>query len=153
MILQLILYPGSPKRCIVKFSTKTRYGLRAMIELANDTTGEGVYQKDIAKKQEISIKYLDQIIHSLKVAGLITTVKGKKSGYILTRKPSEITIYDIQRAFEYDICVIDCMSKDYHCDRQDNCTAQGFWKGLNHVVREYFQKITLEDLKDENLFD
>jgi Rrf2 family protein len=84
----------------MKFSTKTRYGLRALIEIAKDELGEGVFQKDISKNQDISIKYLDQIIQSLKVAGLIVNVKGKKSGYILTRKPSEITVYDIHRAFK-----------------------------------------------------
>jgi Rrf2 family protein len=132
----------------LKFSTKTRYGLRAMIELANDKANEGVYQKDISKNQDISIKYLDQIIHSLKVAGLITNVKGKKSGYILTKKPSEILIYDIHRAFENDICVIDCMSSNYQCDRMTGCTVQSFWRGLNQVVIDYFKNTTLEDVAD-----
>jgi Rrf2 family protein len=132
----------------MKFSTKTRYGLRAMIELANDKTNEGVYQKDISKNQDISIKYLDQIIHSLKIAGLISNVKGKKSGYILTKKPSEIRIYDIHRAFENDICVIDCMSANFHCDRMAECTVQSFWKGLNQVVIDFFKNTTLEDVAE-----
>jgi Rrf2 family protein len=117
-----------------------------MIELANDKANEGVYQKDISKNQDISIKYLDQIIHSLKVAGLITNVKGKKSGYILTKKPSEILIYDIHRAFENDICVIDCMSANFKCDRMNGCTVQSFWKGLNQVVIDYLKNTTLEDI-------
>jgi Rrf2 family protein len=117
-----------------------------MIELANDSSGEGVYQKDISKNQDISLKYLDQIIHSLKVAGLISNVKGKKSGYILTRKPSEITIYDIHKAFENDICVIDCMSSNFQCDRIEGCTVQVFWRGLNQVVIDYFQNMNLEDV-------
>lgn len=130
----------------MKFSTKTRYGLRTMVELASDVTGEGVFQKDIAKNQDISIKYLDQIIQSLKVAGLIANVKGKKSGYILTRKPSEITIYDIHRAFENDICVIDCMSINYNCIHLEKCKVQHFWKGLNDTVIDYFKGTTLEML-------
>lgn len=134
----------------MKFSTKTRYGLRAMIELSYDNAGEGVYQKDISKNQDISLKYLDQIIYSLKVAGLISNVKGKKSGYILTKKPSEISIYDIHRAFENDICVIDCMSSNYHCDRMVGCTAQKFWKGLNQAVINYFKNTTLEDVANGN---
>jgi Rrf2 family protein len=121
-----------------------------MIELAMNNTSEGVYQKDIAKNQDISIKYLDQIIHSLKVAGLISNVKGKKSGYILTKKPSEISIYEIHRAFENDICVIDCMSSNYHCDRMVGCTVQKFWKGLNQVVMDYFKNTTLEDIASGN---
>lgn len=122
-----------------------------MIELASDHTGEGVYQKDIAQNQDISVKYLDQIIHSLKVAGLISNVKGKKSGYILTRKPSEITIYDIHRSFENDICVIDCMSSNYQCDRMEGCTVQKFWKGLNQIVIDYFKNTTLEDIANGSL--
>ena len=122
-----------------------------MIELANDKTNEGVYQKDISKNQDISIKYLDQIIHSLKVAGLISNVKGKKSGYILTKKPSEILIYDIHRAFENDICVIDCMSANFQCDRMAGCTVQSFWRGLNQVVIDYFKNTTLEDVADGKL--
>jgi Rrf2 family protein len=122
-----------------------------MIELANDKANEGVYQKDISKNQDISIKYLDQIIHSLKVAGLITNVKGKKSGYILTKKPSEILIYDIHRAFENDICVIDCMSANFKCDRLTGCTVQSFWRGLNQLVIDYFKNTTLEDVATGNL--
>jgi Rrf2 family protein len=130
----------------LKFSTKTRYGLRTMIELAKDESGEGVFQKDISKNQDISIKYLDQIIQSLKVAGLIINVKGKKSGYTLTRKPSEITVYDVHRAFENDVCVIDCMAINYSCPRQDKCNAQHFWKGLNNTIIEYLKGTTIEML-------
>jgi len=122
-----------------------------MVELANDSTGEGVFQKDISTNQEISLKYLDQIINSLKVAGLISNVKGKKSGYVLTRKPSEITIYDIHRAFENDICVIDCMSSNFQCDRMNECTVQPFWKGLNQLVIDYFKNTTLEEVASGKL--
>lgn len=122
-----------------------------MVELANDSTGEGVFQKDISTNQEISLKYLDQIINSLKVAGLISNVKGKKSGYVLTRKPSEITIYDIHKAFENDICVIDCMSSNFQCDRMNECTVQPFWKGLNQLVIDYFKNTTLEEVASGKL--
>jgi len=117
-----------------------------MIELAKDELGEGVFQKDISKNQDISIKYLDQIIQSLKVAGLITNVKGKKSGYILTRKSSEITVYDVHRAFENDICIIDCMGLNFTCERQDECNAQYFWKGLNNTVIDYLKGTTIDML-------
>jgi len=122
-----------------------------MIELANDSTGEGLFQKDISKNQDISLKYLDQIIDSLKIAGLISNVKGKKSGYILTKKPSEISIYDIHKAFENDICVIDCMSSNYQCDRMGECIVQPFWKGLNQLVVDYFKNTTLENVANEKL--
>jgi len=117
-----------------------------MLEIASDTTGNGVLQKDISINQEISVKYLDHIIASLKAAGLIATVKGKKSGYVLTRKPSEITILDIHNAFENGICVIDCMALHYKCEREASCKSKNFWKGLNSLVYNYFHDTTLADL-------
>ncbi len=132
----------------MKFSTKTRYGIRAMLEIASDSSGKGVFQKDISERQEISIKYLDQIIYALKARGLIVNVKGKKSGYMLTRKPSEITMLDIHNAFEPGICVIDCMSSAYNCQMEKKCRAYGFWGKLNNIIAEYFQKTTLQDLID-----
>lgn len=130
----------------MRFSTKTRYGIRTMIEIASDRTGKGVLQKDIAVSQDISVKYLDHIISALKAAGLINTVKGKKSGYILTRKPDEITIFDIHNAFENGICVIDCVSLNTTCEKDGRCQSQVFWKGLNEVVLQYFKGTTLADM-------
>ena len=137
----------------MKFSTKTRYGIRAMVEIASDQSGTGVFQKDIAKNQDISIKYLDHIISGLKAADLICNVKGKKSGYILTRPANDITIYDIHNAFENGICVIDCVSLNFQCEKDGNCGAQIFWKGLNDVVLKYFKNTSLQDvlLETENL--
>lgn len=130
----------------MRFSTKTRYGIRAMLEIANDKSGKGVFQKDIATNQDLSLKYLDHIIHGLKAAGLIMTIRGKKSGYILTRKPSEISMFDIHNAFENGICVIDCMSGEYECNKDGKCETQIFWKGLNEKVLDYFRSTTLEQL-------
>lgn len=122
-----------------------------MLEIASDKSNNGVFQKDIASNQEISIKYLDHIISGLKAAGLISNVKGKKSGYILTRQPSEITIFDIHNAYENGICVIDCVSLNITCDKESSCKSQKFWKGLNKVVLEYFQATTLQDILDDKV--
>ncbi|HAX93592.1 MAG TPA: Rrf2 family transcriptional regulator [Bacteroidales bacterium] len=130
----------------MKISTRTRYGLRAMIEIAGAKPDSGVFQKDIAASQSLSVKYLDHIIQALKTARLISNAKGKKSGYILTRKPSEITIFDIHRAFEPGICVVECISGNYHCDLSEGCQASGFWKQLNNLIYNYFNSITLDDL-------
>ncbi|TDN97244.1 RrF2 family transcriptional regulator [Sunxiuqinia elliptica] len=131
----------------MKFSTKTRYGIRAMLEIAKDESQSGVFQKDIAANQDISVKYLDQIIHALKVAGLIINLKGRKSGYILTRNASEITMLDIHNAFEPGICVIDCLAKSFDCERKSFCEVIGFWEKLNHMVVDYFEQVTLEDIR------
>ena len=121
-----------------------------MLEIALQKD-QGIFQKEISEKQKISFKYLDQIIASLKAAKLITNVKGKKSGYILTRPASEITILDIHNAFDPGICVIDCLSLNYQCDRQDICSAKGFWEGLNEMVQNYFKSTTLQDLFDQQV--
>jgi Rrf2 family protein len=129
----------------LKVNTKTRYGLRAMVEIANNHSAEGIYQKDISKNQDISNKYLDHIIHGLKVANLIRR-KGKKGGYILTKKPSEITVYDIYNAFEPNLCVIECLDNNIVCDREKGCEAKGFWSKLNKLIIDYYKSVTLSDL-------
>lgn len=122
-----------------------------MVEIAKNSPETGIFQKEIAHNQDISNKYLDHIIHALKAAGLIVNVKGKKSGYVLSRPASEITVFDIHNAFEAGICVIDCLAKGVRCPRQQECTAQGFWGRLNKQITEYFQSVNLEDLIEEKL--
>lgn len=117
-----------------------------MLEIALDESGTGVYQKDISIRQNISVKYLDNIIASLKTAGLITTTRGRKSGYRITRQPADIRIIDIYRAFEPEISIVDCMSSNYICDQDCTCGAKEFWEGLNETIIRYFQAHTLADL-------
>src|SRR5665648_2066 len=108
----------------MKVNTKIRYGLRTMLEIANGPYNEGVLQKDIAKNQNISLKYLDSIISSLKLKGLVSNTKGKGSGYMLTRCPKEITMFDIYTAFE-NIEVIECINNMSFCDRSEHvCQAR-----------------------------
>jgi Rrf2 family protein len=133
----------------LKFSTKTRYGLRAILEIAKNNDQNGVFQKEIAEKQAISNKYLDHIIASLKASGLIRNVKGKKSGYVLTRKPEEISVLDVHNAFEHGICVIECMDSNFTCERKIHCDTFPFWTKLNLVVLEFFKGTTLNDLLKE----
>lgn len=117
-----------------------------MIDIAFEGSEGGVYQKDIAERQNISLKYLDNIIASLKTAGLITTVRGKKSGYRITRRPDQIRILDIYKAFEPEIAIVECMSHNFACERSDTCGAKEFWEGLNESIVSYFQSYSLEDL-------
>lgn len=136
----------------MRFGTKTRYGIRAMVEIAKADPKKGILQKDISKNQKISIKYLDQIIHALKTAGLIINIKGKKSGYRLTKNASEITILQIHYAFEAEIAVIECLSEHFDCELEDICYTNPFWNGLNKLVLEYFNNATLQDLLDKKKF-
>jgi Rrf2 family protein len=135
----------------MKFSTKTRYGLRAIIEIAINEKAKGILQKDIAKNQEISYKYLDHIINSLKVAGLITRAAGRKSGYVLTLAPEKISVYDVHKAFEPGICIVDCLAGNTPCERQNHCALNEFWEKLNNLIIEYFKSTTIRDLTDKQL--
>lgn len=134
----------------MKFNTKIRYGIRAVLEIALDESGNGVFQKDIGARQKISVKYLDHIIPALKTAGLVVNKSGRKSGYIITRKPSEIRLLEIYKAFEPDVVIVDCISHRYICELSKKCGAKDFWAGLNNVIIQYFESHTVEDLIKEH---
>ncbi len=135
----------------MKLNTKTRYGVRTMIELAMDWQGKGLFQKEISERQGISYKYLDHIISALKTKGLIVNVDGKKSGYRLTRAPENITVYDIFTAFEPDISIMDCLSPDRQCESNTKCVAHELWGGLNNHIIKYLRSQNLKDLADRQL--
>lgn len=118
-----------------------------MLEIALNKSPGGVFQKDIAKNQEISLRYLDHIIAALKTAGLITTVRGRKSGYVLTRDPSKITLYDIHNAFEPGINIVDCLAITKECERELKCASKFFWDELNSIIVNYLKSHTLADLE------
>ena len=130
----------------MKINTKIRYGLRTMIELCHSENSHGILQKDIAKNQQLSEKYLDPIISALKTKGLIINVAGKKSGYILNKPKAEITLFDIFNSFENGPEIVPCMNKYNICDRSNNCVAKGCWTELNDIVANYMKNTTLEDL-------
>jgi len=130
----------------LKFNTLTRYGIRTILEIALNESNEGVFQKDIAKNQNISIKYLDRIISTLKAARLITNASGQKSGYKLAKQPSEISLYDIHKAFSSGICVVDCLSPEYVCQSVKKCPVRFYYAELNDQIVGYLEKVTLEML-------
>ncbi len=135
----------------MKFSTKTRYGIRTVLEIALNGSKNGILQKEIAKNQNLSYKYLDHIINALKVAGLVTKAAGSRSGYVLTRNPADISTYDVHRAFEPGICVVDCISLNFNCQREETCALKGFWENLNEQVLDYFKSTTIKDLMDQQI--
>jgi len=128
-------------------STKIRYGLRTLLEIAKAKPEEGILQKDISINQEISNKYLDHIIRDMKVAELICNRKNKKSGYRLCKSPSEINVYMVYRAFEPELCLIECLDeKNGFCSRVAECSTQPVWKELNRKMRDYMTSVTLQDI-------
>jgi Rrf2 family protein len=133
----------------MKFNTKTRYGLRTMIEVAMHGKHAGILQKEISEKQGISLKYLDPIIASLKASGLIMNASGRMSGYILARVPEQISIYDIYKAFEKELLIADCLSSEQDENQDYFMAARGFWDELNEIIKDRLQSVKLKDLADE----
>lgn len=120
----------------MKINSKIRYGLRTMIEIATAADKEGILQKDIAKNQNISLKYLDPIILALKLKNLITNSRGKGSGYILSRPAEEISMLDIYTAFEH-INVVECINNLSYCDRSSHdCKGCNFWNEFRINIHE-----------------
>ena len=132
----------------MRVNTKIRYGLRTMIEIANSKEPNGVLQKDISVNQNISLKYLDSIISSLKLKGIVSNSKGRGSGYRLTRPTSEITMYDIYTAFE-PIEIIECINNNSFCDNWQNCKAKSYWDEFKTDFVELLSKRTLQHIIEE----
>ena len=137
----------------MRVNTKIRYGLRTMIEIANTTDPSGVLQKDIAKNQHISLKYLDSIISALKVKGLVANSKGRGSGYRLTKEPKDITMLDIYTAFEL-IVIVECINNKGLCDRATHdCKARSYWSGFGNEFIELLSRKNLEQIMHETYYE
>ena len=130
----------------MKISTKGRYALRVMIDLALHNNGKYISLKEISERQEISNKYLEQIIALLNKAGFLETARGNMGGYKLSKKPKEYVVGDVLRATEGDLAPIYCLTEDGECNKQKSCKTYSFWKGLDDVINEYIDSKTLEDL-------
>lgn len=138
----------------MKFNTKTRYGLRAMIEIAKTENGKGVFQKDIAKNQGISVKYLDQIIAALKAADLIKNTGGKKSGYVVARAANTITVYDIYKAFESELKIADVVSTNPNDPELKRDITVVYWTEINKKIINLLENTNLGTLvKKQIQFD
>ncbi len=120
--------------------------MRTMVELALEKNRKGILQKEISKNQEISNKYLDQIISALKASGLIQNAGGRKSGYLLTRKPDEISVYDIYKAFESDLKIIEGTGSNSTRNKEYQYATLEFWTGLNEHIINYLKSETLDHL-------
>jgi len=135
----------------MKFNTKTRYGLRTMLELTlKEDSEEGTLQKEIAENQDVSVKYLDHIIADLKAAGLIVNVGGKKSGYRLNKPAEEITIYDIYVAFENELVIIDCLHVHGECPKKGNCVLKEYWCELNQSIKTSMASQNMKELAEKH---
>lgn len=131
----------------MKISTKGRYALRLMIDLAEHDAAGFIPLRDISKRQEISAKYLEQIVVQLSRAGFVRSTRGAQGGYQLARKPSEYTVGDILRITEGSLAPVACLDHSpVECARAGECVTLEFWRGLFDVVNRYVDSTTLEDL-------
>lgn len=131
----------------MKISTKGRYALRLMLDLAVYNTGEPVSLKDIARRQQISEKYLEQIISILNKAGYVRSIRGAQGGYILKREPAEYTVGMILRLTEGDLAPVSCVGEDrIECERKQDCVTIRIWERLNEAINGVVDHITLADM-------
>lgn len=130
-------------------STKGRYALRVMIDLAEHQTEGYLPLKEIAERQEISEKYLETILKSLVQNRILTGMRGKGGGYRLTRTPEQYTVGEILRLTEGDLAPVSCLEQNAPpCPRVARCRALPMWKKLDQMVNEFFDSITIADLMD-----
>ncbi len=128
-------------------STRGRYALRVMIDIATNQEDGYVPMKDVANRQQLSLKYLEQILPALTKNGLIKGVQGKGGGYRLTREPKDYPIGEILRITEHDLAPVSCLAEGApKCERREKCKTIGFWEGLDKVVNDYVDSKTLKDL-------
>ena len=128
-------------------STRGRYALRVMIDLGEHAGSGYIPMKDVAARQGVSLKYLEQILPALTKAGLITGIHGKGGGYQLCRQPSDYTVGEVLRLTEGNLAPVSCLECDAKpCERADQCRTLPMWTDFHRMINAYFDGITLADL-------
>lgn len=134
----------------MKISTKGRYALRMMLDLAEHQGNGYIALKDIAERQNVSKKYLEQIVPILNKADILNTNRGYQGGYRLARTPDQYTVGDILRITEGSISPVACLDKNpVECERAAECATLPVWQGLYKVIADYLDGITLQDILDK----
>ena len=133
----------------MKISTKGRYALRILIDLAEHRNEGFIALKEVAARQEISKKYLEQIVPVLNKSGILQTNRGYMGGYRLAKEPKEYTVGTILRVTEGSLAPVACLDQEENtCTRAQECVTLSIWQGLYRVINEYLDGITLQDLLD-----
>ena len=132
----------------MRLSTKTRYGARALVGLALSYPNTAVSVKEIAKKQNLSPKYLERIMSSLKTAELVRAVRGMHGGYILTRPPSQITLNEVYQALEGTTAPVDCVDDPDLCPMKATCPTRDTWVEIKDSIEKVLKGTTLQELAE-----
>ncbi len=131
----------------MKISTKGRYALRVMLDLAQHSSEGFITVKEISERQDITVKYMEQIISQLTKAGHVKSLRGSNGGYKLAKAPNEYTAGSILRAIEGRLAPVSCIEDSPNqCRRCNNCPTLPFWQGLDKIIKDYMDSVTLEDL-------
>ena len=130
----------------MKISTKGRYGLRILVDLATHDAEKPRLIRDIAESQGISEKYISRLVIDLRKAKMIRSVRGVNGGFHLAKAPEDITLLDIMEAMEGPLAIVDCVHIPKKCDRNTNCAAREIWSKLNDGIRELMRGVTLADV-------
>lgn len=135
----------------MKVSTRGRYAIRVMLDLSEHNNGEYVPLTDVAKRQEISEKYLEAIVAMLVKNGLLTALRGKGGGYKLIKKPEEYSVASILKVTEGSFAPVACLEQQPNqCERVSQCKTLKMWEGLQKLLIDYFENITIQDLLDSD---
>jgi Rrf2 family iron-sulfur cluster assembly transcriptional regulator len=132
----------------MKLSTRSRYGARLLVDLARNRDQGPIQIGEISKRQEISVKYLEQLIRPLKKAKLVTSVRGPKGGHLLSEKPENITLGQVVRLFEGQAELVECISYPEKCPMSDDCQVRLAWRDATRVLYEKLDATTIADLLD-----
>ena len=132
----------------MKLSTRSRYGARLLVDLARNRDKGPIQIGEISKRQEISVKYLEQLIRPLKKAKLVTSVRGPKGGHLLSEKPENISLGQVVRLFEGQAELVECISFPEKCPMSDDCQVRLAWRDATRVLYEKLDATTIADLMD-----
>jgi len=132
----------------MKLSTRTRYGIRAILELAENYGNGPLQLRVIARDQGVSVKYLEQLMAMLKAAGIVRSVRGSKGGYILAKSPGQVTVSDCFQCLEGSVITTECVDDDSYCERTNDCIARQVWTEVQKAVMGVLQSMTLQNLVD-----
>jgi len=130
----------------MKLSTRGRYGVRAMLELAMHGGKGPIPLRELASRQEISAKYLEQLLIPLKGAGLVKSVRGARGGYLLAKPSDQISLYDIVRSLEGPLAPVECVQDPNYCDRVGGCTVHLVWGEMGAMLVDFLSNLTLADM-------
>lgn len=134
----------------MKLSTRVRYAVRAVVDLGLNSDGNLVLLKDIAKRQHVSVKYLENIFASLRKAGIVKGVRGAKGGYSLAKDPSGIQIYDIVWAMQGFVSPMNCVENSNDCEWVGDCVARELWVEVSNAITDVLKRFSVKDMMERH---